>query len=302
MQCLSSPTRNEIDKAHSQGIWLDIGVPSFRNLRRLSTIRTVLWWLLAISSVPLHLLYNSAVFSSLCSRRYNVFWASSEFLDGAPFNASTMEYLSTFLYDPGRPRINVTNVLQDYKNNQTSLVKLENKECVGVYEAQVVSANSDLILVSTYSNSTDSLLYYELGQDSHPTIFGSYPQPPCFLSCLSFPYSHTACSMRLDKKIWSPIPLFLSPFLRIRCEPISEFPFLSNPLLVISCLLNKTYTDLISYPSFHEYSTAKFNIRVIFGCSVLRAASQLAWPMLVVVLKALTATSGKCPGYSSGQR
>ena len=32
MQCLSAPTRGEIDKAHSQGIWLDIGVPSVRNL------------------------------------------------------------------------------------------------------------------------------------------------------------------------------------------------------------------------------------------------------------------------------
>lgn len=32
MQCLSSPTRQEIDKAHSQGIWLDIGVPSLREM------------------------------------------------------------------------------------------------------------------------------------------------------------------------------------------------------------------------------------------------------------------------------
>lgn len=73
MQCLSSPTRREIDKAHGQGIWLDIGVPSVRNLRRLSTTRIVLWWLLAISSIPLHLLYNSAIFSSLCRRQYDFF-------------------------------------------------------------------------------------------------------------------------------------------------------------------------------------------------------------------------------------
>ena len=33
MQCLSAPTRNEVDKAHAHGIWLDIGVPSLRNLR-----------------------------------------------------------------------------------------------------------------------------------------------------------------------------------------------------------------------------------------------------------------------------
>lgn len=161
MQCLSSPTRSEIDKAHGQGVWLDIGVPSARNLRRLSTIRTILWCLLAISSVPLHLLYNSAVFSSLCTRQYNVFLVSSEFLDGAPFNAPLM-------YD-----WNAANILQDYQNNQTSLLKLENKACVEVYTAPIISANSDLVLVSTYSDSNNSLLYCETSQDSQ-LVEGSY--------------------------------------------------------------------------------------------------------------------------------
>jgi hypothetical protein len=32
MQCLSAPTRDEINSAHAQGKWLDIGVPSIRNL------------------------------------------------------------------------------------------------------------------------------------------------------------------------------------------------------------------------------------------------------------------------------
>lgn len=30
MQCLTSPTREEIDKAHGQHVWLDFGVPSVR--------------------------------------------------------------------------------------------------------------------------------------------------------------------------------------------------------------------------------------------------------------------------------
>ena len=36
MQCLSAPTREEIDIAHAQGTWLDIGILSIRNLRRIS--------------------------------------------------------------------------------------------------------------------------------------------------------------------------------------------------------------------------------------------------------------------------
>lgn len=67
MQCLASPTRKEIDKAHAQQVWLDVGVPSARNLTRISRKRAMLWLVLAISSVPLHVLYNSAVFSTLAA-------------------------------------------------------------------------------------------------------------------------------------------------------------------------------------------------------------------------------------------
>lgn len=58
MQCLVAPTRQEVDRAHRQSppIWLDIGLPSIRNLKSIERRRTVLWALLAVSSLPLHLL------------------------------------------------------------------------------------------------------------------------------------------------------------------------------------------------------------------------------------------------------
>jgi hypothetical protein len=56
MQCLSAPTRREVDKAHAQSKWLDIGIPSLRNVRHLSWQRIGIWVLLALTSLPLHLL------------------------------------------------------------------------------------------------------------------------------------------------------------------------------------------------------------------------------------------------------
>lgn len=56
MQCLSAPTRGEIEKAHTAGTWLDVGIPSLRNLRHINRRRLVLWLLLGLSSLPLHLL------------------------------------------------------------------------------------------------------------------------------------------------------------------------------------------------------------------------------------------------------
>lgn len=56
MQRLVAPTRKEIDNAHAKKKWLDIGVPSIRNLSSLKRSRVALWFLLGVTSLPLHLL------------------------------------------------------------------------------------------------------------------------------------------------------------------------------------------------------------------------------------------------------
>jgi len=56
MQYLTSPTRKEVDAAHSRRRLFRIGVQSIRNLRAISWERVVLWLALGVSSCPLHLL------------------------------------------------------------------------------------------------------------------------------------------------------------------------------------------------------------------------------------------------------
>jgi hypothetical protein len=56
MQLLAAPTREEVDKAHKKSVWLDIGVPSFRNTLHIAWSRRWTWWFLGISSIPLHFL------------------------------------------------------------------------------------------------------------------------------------------------------------------------------------------------------------------------------------------------------
>jgi len=55
-QCLAAPTRGEIDAVHARRRWMDIGVPSVRNLFRIKPERALLWILIGITSIPLHLL------------------------------------------------------------------------------------------------------------------------------------------------------------------------------------------------------------------------------------------------------
>lgn len=64
MQCLSAPTRAEVDKAHEENTWLDIGIQSIKNLLYVGRLRSALWTTLLLSSVPLHFLYVCLVKSS----------------------------------------------------------------------------------------------------------------------------------------------------------------------------------------------------------------------------------------------
>lgn len=62
MQIVSSPTRKEIDHAHRSLHSLEIGVSSFKNLGALSWFKILAWVGLFLTSVPIHILFNSAIY------------------------------------------------------------------------------------------------------------------------------------------------------------------------------------------------------------------------------------------------
>ena len=166
MQCLSSPTRAEIDNAHRQHVWLDIGVPSVRNLKRISYSRIVLWWLLAASSIPLHLFYNSAIFSSLYSRSYNVFVVSSDFPAEESFNftVSPDSYTGAFS--------NATiDEFEQLRLNALSLERLENRACLEAYAGEDLKLSQNSFRFTAQLSTKDSFL-------------GAFPNQPAILSKL----------------------------------------------------------------------------------------------------------------------
>ena len=143
MQCLSSPTRSEINRAHQKCIWLDIGIRSVKNLRRLSWPRIVLWWALAISSIPLHLFWNSALLSTLYSREYYVLVAPAGFPAGPPFSDDPL-YNSTY---------------QQLANNASLLERLEPRACLEAYVGPINSNRGGVVLVSSYNTTEENTDY-----------------------------------------------------------------------------------------------------------------------------------------------
>ena len=192
MQCLSAPTRQDIDNAHRQNIWMDIGVPSVKNIFRISRPRKVLWCLLFMSSVPIHLIYNSVIFSSTSYSEWTFFAVTSDFLTGAPFNKTALTYYEGWesSFDPRLDRL-------ERLQNSTSLVRLENDACLDAYGTAFVSKWGDVLLISTNPSINDSLLNQAYAQ----TGPGTGDSPFCYTL---IPADRTKCSIdgRPDPNNW----------------------------------------------------------------------------------------------------
>ncbi|KUJ12911.1 uncharacterized protein LY89DRAFT_721741 [Mollisia scopiformis] len=81
MQVIGSPTRRDVNDAHTKRRWLDIGILSTRNLRAISWGRIALWTILGLSSVSIHLMYSTVIFSSLSANFYDYIVVTKDFLE-----------------------------------------------------------------------------------------------------------------------------------------------------------------------------------------------------------------------------
>ncbi|KAK8097762.1 uncharacterized protein PG998_013248 [Apiospora kogelbergensis] len=86
MQLLVAPTRYEVNCAHAKGHSLEIGVPSFTNIYRISRRRSCIVFLLGFLSAFLHLFWNSAIFISRPVAAIPRAIVTSDFLDPAAEN------------------------------------------------------------------------------------------------------------------------------------------------------------------------------------------------------------------------
>ncbi|KAI4194980.1 MAG: hypothetical protein LQ350_007467 [Teloschistes chrysophthalmus] len=190
MQHLAAPIRKEIDEAHGNYIWLDIGVPSFRNLWHISMKRRIVILLLAVTSIPLHFLqvaikmgigirtdphghrYNSTIIPTLAVNSFAYALVDQSFLEGGPWNAS--ETAQAQLSQAVSSR-NLTWMLQSWHdldlqstirsmqvnaNSNTQYTRMDPLECILAYN-RLLGNHSDFIMVSTTASESDnSLLAY----------------------------------------------------------------------------------------------------------------------------------------------
>ncbi|MCJ1434859.1 hypothetical protein MMC27_004229 [Xylographa pallens] len=170
MQCLCAPTRAEVDKAHAAGSWLDIGISGLRNWGAIGRWRKYAWGFILLSSLPLHLLYNSVIFSTSQANDYMVFLVTPDFVNGATPSIGPYDYLPEIgenvvganieAYIDTAEVIQLTTALQ---SNISSLTRLENADCIRTYGTDFVTDFLNVLLVTngTHLESGSILAAYQ---------------------------------------------------------------------------------------------------------------------------------------------
>ena len=103
IQVLNAPSRAEVDAAHAKHKILRIGVQSTRNLFYVSWFKVVSAGVFILSSVPIHLLFNSAVFETEVQRRdWQMILAAESFLHNGAY-AVPGAYLAPSGFWPAYP-------------------------------------------------------------------------------------------------------------------------------------------------------------------------------------------------------
>ncbi|KAB5554515.1 hypothetical protein GE09DRAFT_964056 [Coniochaeta sp. 2T2.1] len=188
-QVLSSPTRDEVDAAHAKKKWLDIGIPSFRNLARISRGRAFLAILMLLVAVATQIMYNAVIFTSQTAMDYNILLVTPSFLRGAPFSNATSN-------NEGRmSRLDVLS-LQDLAS-RNRLVNLTTPDCLIQLGAPYHSDFKSILLVTNTDSTTSSLVQTASASSStnHLSLFDQAPVRFCLAQ--TFDAAHT-CNVNLN--------------------------------------------------------------------------------------------------------
>lgn len=194
MQCLSAPTRKDIDEAHKTNKYMDIGVHSVSNLLKVPRWKVVLWAALLFSTLPLHLLWNSAIFAVSAVNEYSGLVVAPNFLEdqnlGLNCSDQAMSQYQQASLDnsTGSDTESYTTCWLLSEAKAGRLVKYSREECIKKYEFRLEISSYNLIVVANNDSFSPSasfpanapypvLAYFD--SMSYPSKLSSWCQNQC---------------------------------------------------------------------------------------------------------------------------
>lgn len=150
-QFLCAPTRKDVDASHLRGQWLDIGVRSYRNFKAVRGWRMVVSTVLIVTSMPIHLLYNSVQLVTYAVQDYVAVTVDPSFSQGISWDLS--RNFPQLHSSESTALVTIAKTLE-YNVSQGTLTQVDVKRCQSIYESQFQSRWANLIAVSPVLNTT----------------------------------------------------------------------------------------------------------------------------------------------------
>lgn len=197
MQCLASPSRAQVDEAHSQRRSVSIGVPNIWDLlRRQRGKRQLLGWLLLVTSLPVHMIYNSAIFFAFAPTEYSVVLGS-----GGPMKSNGTEDWNNCTELIGMD-VGTLNA----ELGRSDLKKLSNKECIDTFAQDYVSGQRLVVLVTNKALPKGEPVVFMLGGNA-VGFNGGYGSAYAWMCGGDSDCSKDIASKMLDGDEWTVQPL-----------------------------------------------------------------------------------------------
>lgn len=199
-QVLSSPTRAEVDAAHKQRKWLDIGIPSVRNFAHISASRTILAIVILFAALATQVIYNAVIFTTQTAPDYPLVFVTQSFLDRAPFSNETANNAG------GLNRLDILS-LQDLAARE-ALVNLTTTKCLVEFGGAAIESDFKAVLLVTDVDSPSNSLIQTATAAGSPSLNQLLTKSStgtdlaldsnAIQFCLAQPAGEQVCSVRLN--------------------------------------------------------------------------------------------------------
>ncbi|KAK3899776.1 hypothetical protein C8A05DRAFT_36590, partial [Staphylotrichum tortipilum] len=231
-QVLGSPTREEVDAAHTRRDWLDVGVPSLRNLGRIAGRRAVLAVLLVTAAVLTQVLYNAVVYVSDTAPNFKAALVSESFVGGAPFANDIPNNMGRL----SRPDLLILQQLV----GRDELIRLSTARCIGQFGGAFQTDYSAVLLISQVD--TPVLIQTAVGADT-AAVANILSNPSSIQHCLALPAAPPTCEVNLNASLLGSVALLNSITLVATAAILFKRPSSFRPLATLGDAISSFLDD-----------------------------------------------------------
>ncbi|KAK4122382.1 hypothetical protein N657DRAFT_576349 [Parathielavia appendiculata] len=227
-QVIASPTREEVTAAHLGREWLDIGIPSFRGIRRIERGRGFLAVMVLVMAVLTQIMYNAVIYVSQTAPNYKAALVSEPFVAGASFNSDSSNNVG------GLSRVDLETLQQRAARGET--VRLSASACINQFSAEFETEYSAVLLIS--ASSSASLIQTSLG-----TIQDLVPTASAIQYCLAFPAAAPTCEVSLNAPLLGSVALVNAITLLATATVLFRRPSSFRPLATLGDAISSFLQD-----------------------------------------------------------